>query len=149
MAREKPVRTRFPYDEAAGKRGGLRRTMDPRRRRISDAGATLISSSAKSMPASSRAISSSSCALIGAKPARDGALRLLRGDAGLIERGGFDEIANGLGARQIDTAIEKGAESEFAGFGERGRQRERRGQDMSAELPGAPWQEISITSSAV
>jgi hypothetical protein len=39
-------------------------------------------------------------------------------DARLIERGGLDEIADCLGARQINAAIEVGSQREFAGFRE-------------------------------
>ena len=52
--------------------------------------------------------------------ARHRALRLLRGDARLIERGGFDQIADGFGVRQIDAAVEISAQGEFARFGEAG-----------------------------
>ena len=43
---------------------------------------------------------------------------LLRGDAGLIESGGIDQIAHGFGLRQIDAAVEISAQGEFAGFGQ-------------------------------
>ena len=52
--------------------------------------------------------------------AGDGALRLLGGDARLIERGGFDEVADGFGLREVDAAVEKSAQGEFAGFSEAG-----------------------------
>ena len=87
------------------------------RRSISEAGATLISSSAKSMPASSSAISSSNCAFTGREPARDGTLRLLRRDARLVERGGVDQVADGFGLRQIDAAVQESAQREFARLG--------------------------------
>ena len=52
--------------------------------------------------------------------AGDGAAGLLGGDAGLVERGGVDEVADGFGLREIDAAVEVGAQGEFAGFGEAG-----------------------------
>ena len=56
--------------------------------------------------------------LDGREAARDRALRLLRGDARLVERGGLDEIADGFGLRQIDAAVQERAQREFARFGE-------------------------------
>ncbi len=50
--------------------------------------------------------------------ARDGAVHLLRGDARLIERGGFDQVAHGFGLRQIDAAVEESAQGELAGLGQ-------------------------------
>ena len=50
--------------------------------------------------------------------AGDGALHLLRGDARLVERGGVDQVADGLGLRQVDAAVEEGAQGELAGLGE-------------------------------
>ena len=50
--------------------------------------------------------------------ARDGAIHLLRRDARLVERGGVDQIAHGLGLRQIDAAVQKGAQGELAGLGQ-------------------------------
>ena len=50
--------------------------------------------------------------------ARDGAIHLLRGDARLVERGGVDQVADGLGLRQVDAAVEEGAQRELAGFGQ-------------------------------
>ena len=43
---------------------------------------------------------------------------MLGRDACLIERRGFDQIANGFGARQIDAAVEVCAQCEFAGLGQ-------------------------------
>lgn len=40
---------------------------------------------------------------------------MLGGDLGLIERGRFDQVADGFGLGQIDAAEEIGAEGEFAG----------------------------------
>ena len=56
--------------------------------------------------------------LDGREAARDRALRLLRGDARLVERGGFDQIADGFGLGEIDAAVEESAQREFARFGE-------------------------------
>ena len=50
----------------------------------------------------------------------ESALRLSGGDAGLIERGGLDQVADGFGLGKVDAAVEKGPEGEFAGFGEPG-----------------------------
>ena len=45
---------------------------------------------------------------------------MLCGDAGLVERGGFDEIANCFSLSEIQASGEEGSLSEFAGFGEAG-----------------------------
>ena len=50
--------------------------------------------------------------------ARNRAARLLRGDARLIQRGGVDQVADRLGLRQIDAAIQIGPQREFARLGE-------------------------------
>ena len=54
------------------------------------------------------------------KPPRDRTFGLPRGDARLIQRGGFDQIAHAFGLRQIDAAVEIGAQSELAGLGQAG-----------------------------
>jgi hypothetical protein len=117
MASVRPARTSPPYWKLAASRLTPSRT-GARRRRISPAVATPTSSSAKSMPASSRAISSSRLLLERRDAARNRAARLLRGDARLVERGGFDQVADGFGLGQIDAAVEKGAQGEFAGLGQ-------------------------------
>ena len=76
-----------------------------------------MSSSAKSIPASSSAINSSNGSFSGTSAAKP-TLRLLRRDAGLIKRGGLDKIADGLRLRQVDAAVEIGAQREFAGLGQ-------------------------------
>ncbi len=81
--------------------------------------------------------------------ARNRAARLLRGDARLVERGGFDQVAHGFGLRQVDAAVEKGAQREFAGLGQARAGFQRRAPRRGAGPPGEPWQEISTTSSAV
>ena len=43
---------------------------------------------------------------------------MLSGDAGLVEGGGFDEIANSFSLSEIEAAGEEGALGEFAWFGE-------------------------------
>ena len=50
--------------------------------------------------------------------ARDRAFHLLRRDASLIQGSGFNEVADRLSLRQIDAAVEIGAQSEFARFGQ-------------------------------
>ena len=49
-----------------------------------------------------------------------GALGLLGGDARLVQGGGFDEVADGLGLRKVDAAVQEGAQGELAGLGEAG-----------------------------
>ena len=142
---------RAPGRRIGSSRPAARRPRGPasRRRRISAAGATLTSSSAKSMPASSSAISSSKLLLQRRDAARDRAIHLLRRDARLVERGGFDQVADRFGLRQVDAAVQEGAQREFAGFGQA------RSRGCSARCTacrsttGEPWQEISIRSSAV
>jgi hypothetical protein len=56
----------------------------------------------------------------GSEAAGDGALCLAGGDTGLVERGGVDEVADGLGLGEVDASVNEGAEGEFAGFGEAG-----------------------------
>ena len=73
---------------------------------------------------------------------------MLDRDASLVESGGIDQVADGLGLRQIDTSVEKRAQSELAGFGE-ARAGSGRGRRRRAGTTGEPWQEISTTSSAV
>ena len=51
-------------------------------------------------------------------PAGHRALHLPGGDLRLVERGGLDQVAHGLGPRQIDAPVEKGAQRELAGLGE-------------------------------
>ena len=48
--------------------------------------------------------------------ARHRALDLLCGDTRLVERGGFDEVANSFRSRKIDPAIQVSAQGEFAGL---------------------------------
>lgn len=48
----------------------------------------------------------------------DGAFHLLRGNAGLVERGGVNQIAHCLCLGQVNPAIQVGAKSEFARFGQ-------------------------------
>ena len=79
-----------------------------------------MSSSAKSMPASRAAIRAISCCFIGADLAGEGAAELLRGDAGLVEGGGFDQVVNCFGLCEIEATGEEGSLGEFAGFGEAG-----------------------------
>ena len=50
--------------------------------------------------------------------ARNRAAGLLRGDARLVERGGIDQVAHGFGLRQVDAAVQEGAQGEFAGLGQ-------------------------------
>ena len=50
--------------------------------------------------------------------AREGASKLLGGDAGLVEGGRFDEVVNGFGLGEVKAAGEKGSLGEFAWFGE-------------------------------
>ncbi len=50
--------------------------------------------------------------------AREGAAQMLCGDAGLVEGGGFDEIANCFSLREIQATGEEGSLGEFARFGE-------------------------------
>ncbi len=69
--------------------------------------------------------------------AGDGARGLLRGDAGLIERGGVDQVAHGFGLRQIDAAVQISAEGELAGFGEAGAGVERAVDGMAQNDGGA------------
>jgi hypothetical protein len=45
---------------------------------------------------------------------------LAGGEAGLLERGGGDEVGDGLGLGEVDAAGEEGALGELAGFGEAG-----------------------------
>src|SRR5690554_5030577 len=52
-----------------------------------------------------------------AQAARQVAAHLASGDARLKGGLSVDEVADGLRLRQIDAAIEEGAEREFAGFG--------------------------------
>ena len=52
--------------------------------------------------------------------AGEGAAELLGGDAGLVEGGGVDEVANCFGLGEIEAAGEEGSLGEFAGFGEAG-----------------------------
>ncbi len=82
------------------------------------------------------------------QPARDGAFHLLRRDARLVESGGVDQIAHGLGLRQIDAAVQVGAQGELAGLGQPRAGLERALQAWRSTT-GEPWQEISTTSSAV
>jgi hypothetical protein len=56
--------------------------------------------------------------LDGGEAAGDGALCLAGGYAGLVERGGVDEVADGFGLGKVDASVDEGAEGEFAGFGE-------------------------------
>ncbi len=79
-------------------------------------GITSMSSSAKSMPASSAAISSTSACLTALNAAGERAFHLLRGDAGLVQRLRVDQIAHGFSLREIDAAGEKRALGEFAGI---------------------------------
>ena len=48
--------------------------------------------------------------------ARDGPIDLLGRDAGLIERGGLDQVMHGLGAGQVQAAIQKGAQRKLPGI---------------------------------
>ena len=100
------------------------------------------------MPASSSAISSSKLLLERRDAARNRAPGLLRGDAGLVERGGFDQVADGFGLRQVDAAVEKGAQGEFARLGQ-ARAGSTARSTACRSTTGEPWQEISTTSSAV
>src|SRR5579884_2221460 len=52
--------------------------------------------------------------------AGNGSFDLLGGDTRLVEGRGFDEVANRLGLRQIDAAVDVGSQSKFAGFGQTG-----------------------------
>ena len=70
------------------------------------------------MPASRSAISSSSCVLIGDNRRDTEPWVLLRCDARLVHRGCFNQVAHRLRARQVDAAVEIGAQREFAWFGE-------------------------------
>ena len=81
--------------------------------------------------------------------ARDRAARLLRGDARLVERGGFDQVADGFGLRQVDAAVEEGAQRELAGLGQPRAGLAARAPRAWRSTTGEPWQEISTTSSAV
>ena len=56
--------------------------------------------------------------LDGCDPLRQCAFKLLGSDAGLEERLRVDEVANGFGLGEIDTAVQKGTHGELAGFGE-------------------------------
>ena len=38
--------------------------------------------------------------------------------AGLIQRGGVDQVAHGFGLRQVDASVQEGAKCEFTRFGE-------------------------------
>ena len=51
---------------------------------------------------------------------RERAAELAGGDAGLLQRGGGDQVGDGLGLGEIDTAAEEAALGELAGFGEAG-----------------------------
>jgi len=42
---------------------------------------------------------------------------LLGGDAGLVEGGSFDKVADGFGAGKVDAAVEEGPEGELARLG--------------------------------
>ena len=76
-----------------------------------------MSSSAKSMPASSRAMSSTSDCLMGCTrrlSAPPSGLRL----AGLSQCLGFDQVAHRFGLGEIELAGEEGALREFSRLGE-------------------------------
>ena len=45
---------------------------------------------------------------------------MLGGDAGLVQSGGLDQIADGFGLREVDAAVEVGPEGELAGLGQAG-----------------------------
>jgi hypothetical protein len=64
---------------------------------------------------------------------RYGSLRLAGGYAGLIESGRFDEVANGFGLRQIDAAVDIGAEGELAWFGDAGSEFEAAGDAVAKD----------------
>ena len=87
--------------------------------------------------------------LHGPDPPRNRPFHLLRRDARLIQRGGFDQIADRLGLRQIDAAVEIRAQREFAGFGQPRAGLARSAPSANRSTTGEPWQEISTTSSPV
>ena len=87
------------------------------RRAISGCGVTSISSSAKSMPASSKAISSTSACLTGARAGS--APRPSAGClAGLGEGLRFNQIAHSLGLGEVEASSQKGTLRELPRFGE-------------------------------
>jgi hypothetical protein len=62
---------------------------------------------------------------------------LLRGDAGLVEGGGFDEVVNCFYLSEIEAAREEGSLGEFAGLGEAGAGGEALAEEMAEEDGGA------------
>ena len=100
------------------------------------------------MPASSSAISSSNCSFSGAMRRETEPSDLLRRDARLVERGGVDQVADGLGLRQIDAAVEEGAQVNSPGSARRAPASSARS-TACRRTTGEPWQAISTTSSAV
>jgi hypothetical protein len=90
------------------------------------------------MPASSSAISSTRDLLDGLHPAAEGAAHLACGLAGLGQGLGFNQVAHGLGLREVELAGEKRALGEFARLGE-----------TRAEIEGAAQQQVQNDGRAV
>ena len=68
------------------------------------------------MPASSRAIRSSSDLLVRLQARGDCALHLLRRHPRLVERARFDKVTDGFRLRQVDAAVQEGPQRELAGL---------------------------------
>ena len=79
------------------------------RRAISASGVTSTSSSAKSMPASSSAISSTSACFTGATRRLSAPPIWLAAWRACVKRLRLDQVAHRLGLRQIELARQKGA----------------------------------------
>ena len=86
--------------------------------RIVASGITDTSSSAKSIPASSTAISSTSFCLDRLQAPRQRALQLLRRNLRLIQRLRIDQVAHRLGLREIDAPVQKRPHGELARLGQ-------------------------------
>ncbi len=134
-------RQAFVHELAVGEgRRPVARAERERRRcagEFASAGRTETSSSAKSTPASSVAISSTKLLLDGLQAAGQRAFQLLGGDFGLVERLRVDQVADGFGLGEIDAAVEEGAHGELAGLGQAGAAGESELDNVAQEPPAS------------
>ena len=108
-----------------------------------------MSSSAKSMPASSAAIRCTSFSLIGAIWRESAPPKLLRRHARLMQRRRFDQVVHRLGLREIEPPGKKRPLRELARFGQPRAHCECTRDRIWSSSTGEPCAAISTTSSAV